>query len=226
MKTTKFFFMAALALMTAACSSNDDELIQQPVEQPANNMITITAKLAPKSSSAQTRAMNESGGNIVVDWAQNEQLQIISANGHTATANIDNVTSGTATISFSIDAAAVGQNCTIVYPASAATTTGVKAYADNAALTAQDGTLKYDIDVRVGAGTISASNPGTMTVTTQPEAQFSIFKFTIQNISAVDKTATEFKVSDGSGNVITTVTPGSASGELYVALPVMQPLAT
>ncbi len=87
MKTTKFFFMAALALMTAACSSNDDELIQQPVEQPANNMITITAKLAPKSSSAQTRAMNESGGNIVVDWAQNEQLQIISANGHTATAN-------------------------------------------------------------------------------------------------------------------------------------------
>ena len=221
MKTTKFFFMAALALMTAACSSNDDELIQQPVEQPANNMITITAKLAPKSSSAQTRAMNESGGNIVVDWAQNEQLQIISANGHTATANIDNVTSGTATISFSIDAAAVGQNCTIVYPASAATTTGVKAYAANTALTAQDGTLKYDIDVRVGAGTISASNPGTMAVTTQPEAQYSIFKFTLQDLSAADKSATEFKVSDGSGNVMTTVTSGSASGELYVALPVM-----
>ena len=137
------------------------------------------------------------------------------------TANIDNVTSGTATISFSIDAAAVGQNCTIVYPASAATTTGVKAYAANTALTAQDGTLKYDIDVRVGAGTISASNPGTMAVTTQPEAQYSIFKFTLQDLSAADKSATEFKVSDGSGNVITTVTPGSASGELYVALPVM-----
>ena len=43
----------------------------------------------------------------------------------------------------------------------------------------------------------------------------------MQDLSAAAKSATEFKVSDGSGNVITTVTPGSASGELYVALPVM-----
>ena len=30
MKTTKFFFMAALALMTAACSNDDNDLTQQP----------------------------------------------------------------------------------------------------------------------------------------------------------------------------------------------------
>ena len=45
MKTTKFFFMAALALMTAACSK-DDDLIQQPAEQPAPaDEITITTTI-------------------------------------------------------------------------------------------------------------------------------------------------------------------------------------
>ena len=72
----------------------------------------------------------------------------------------------------------------------------------------------------MGAGTIQTTTPG-LTVTTQPEAQYAIFKFTLQDLSAGAKSATEFKVSDGSGNVMTTVTPGSASGVLYVALPVM-----
>ncbi len=221
MKTTKIFFMAALALMTVACS-NDDNDIQTPAEQPANNMITITAKLAPKSGSAQTRTLSDQTTYIKAEWAKNEQLKIISANGKEATANIDAVDgSGTATISFSIDAAAVGQNCLIVYPASAAATTGALDYASNPALTSQDGTLNANLDVRVGNGTINADDPGTLTVTTQPAAQYSIFKFTIQNLSSTDKTATQFKVSDNSGNVITTVTPGSATGTLYVALPAL-----
>ena len=94
-------------------------------------------------------------------------------------------------------------------------------FADNPALTSQDGTLNANLDVRVGAGTINADNPGTLTVTAQPAAQYSIFKFTIQNLGATAKSAAQFIVSDNSGNVITTVNPGSATGELYVALPVM-----
>lgn len=219
MKATKIIMMAALALMTVACS-NDDNDIQTPAEQPANNMITITAKLAPKSGSAQTRTLSDQTTYIKAEWAQNEQLKIISANGKEATANIDAVDgSGTATISFTIDAAAVGQNCLIVYPASAAATTGALDYASNPALTSQDGTLNANLDVRVGNGTINADNPGTLTVTTQPAAQYSIFKFTIQDLSSTDKTATQFKVSDNSGNVITTVTPTSSA--FYVALPAL-----
>ena len=223
MKTTKIFFMAALALMTVACS-NDDNDIQTPAEQPteqlADNMVTITAKLAPKSGSAQTRVLSDQTTYIKAEWAQNEQLKIISSNGYTATANIDAVDgSGTATISFTIDAAAVGKNCLIVYPASAAATTGALDYASNPALTSQDGTLNANLDVRVGNGTINADNPGTLTVTTQPAAQYSIFKFTTQDLNSTDKTATQFKVSDNSGNVITTVTP--TSNEFYVALPVL-----
>lgn len=220
MKTTKLFFMAALSLLMTACSSNDDELTQQSAEQPADNMITITAQLAPKSGDAQTRAMSESGGNIVVDWDVNEQLEIISDNGYTATANIDIVTSGVATISFNIDAAAVGENCTIVYPSTAATATGVMAYADNAALTAQDGTLNANLDVRVGAGTISADNPGTMTVSTQPVAQNAIFKLTLKDINgSADVSAASIVISDQNG-VVTTVTPASGYDKvMYVALP-------
>lgn len=211
--------MAALALMTAACSNDDNELTQHS----ANNMITVTAKLAPKSSSALTRAVSDKGdGKITVDWAKTETMKIISNNGYEATATITNVDgTGTATITFSINANAVGRNCLIVYPASAAATTDALDFADNPALTSQDGTLNANLDVRVGAGTINADNPGTLTVTAQPAAQYSIFKFTIQNLGATAKSASQFIVSDNSGNVITTVNPGSATGELYVALPVM-----
>jgi hypothetical protein len=43
----------------------------------------------------------------------------------------------------------------------------------------------------------------------------------LQDLSAAAKSATEFKVSDNSGNVMTTVTLGSASDVLYVVLPAM-----
>ena len=215
MKTTKLFFMAALALMTAACSNDDNNFAQQPAEQAANNMITITAKLAPKSGGAQTRAVNDDGTNIVVNWAENEQLKIISANGHTATATINDVTGGVATISFSIDAAAVGQNCTIVYPASAATTTGVKDAAT--LLAAQDGTLNANLDVRVGAGTIEDAT-ATLNVTTQPAAQFAIFKFTVKNSDAsATINVKPLTVTIGAQDYV--ITPASATSELFVALP-------
>ena len=51
MKTKKYFFMAALAILMTACSSDDNELTQLPVKAEG---ITITAQLAPKSSSAKT----------------------------------------------------------------------------------------------------------------------------------------------------------------------------
>ena len=224
MKTTKLFFMAALALMTAACSNDDNEFAQQP--QKAEG-ITITAQLAPKTSGATTRAVSEDAVNkkIVAEWAVNEHIAILYTVGSTkkvADAEITAVDgSGTATITFTVDGGTTNDTpCTLVYPLSAAKDdhSGVKDAAT--LLAAQDGTLNANLDVRVGAGTIQTTTPG-LTVSTQPAAQFAIFKFTLQDLSAAAKSATEFKVSGGSGNVITTVTSGSASGELYVALPVM-----
>ena len=59
MKTTRIFFMAALALTFAACSNDDNDFAQQP--QKAEG-ITITAQLAPKDGGT-TRAVSEDAVN-------------------------------------------------------------------------------------------------------------------------------------------------------------------
>lgn len=221
MKTTKIFLMAALALTFAACSNEDNDLTpQQTAEQPADNMITITAQLAPKSGSALTRAVADNDDNkITVTWAVDETLKIISANGHNATATITAVdgTTGAATISFTIDAAAKGQNCTIIYPADAAVTESAGEYTANP-ITAQDGTLKAALDVRIGKGTITDKTTPTLNVTTEPEAQFAIFKFTTKNAGAsanIDVKPLTIKI----GTQDYVITPASATSTLYAALP-------
>ena len=225
MKTTQFFFMAALALTFAACSNEDNDLTpQQTAEQPADNMITITAQLAPKSGSALTRAVADNDDNkITVTWALDETLKIISANGHNATATITAVdgTTGAATISFTIDAAAKGQNCTIIYPADAAVTESSGDYSANP-ITAQDGTLNAALDVRLGKGTITNDATPSLNVTTQPAAQFAIFKLTIKDIDGTaDVSASSVAISDQTGATLTTVTPASGyDKQMYVALPI------
>ena len=184
MKTIKFLSLAALALTFAACSNdNDNALVQQPALQVVKGKVTITAQLAPKG--AATRAVSDKDdGNITVDWAVNEHLAILYIKdeiNYEADATITAVdgTTGEATITFSVEEGTLDNTaCTIVYPKSAAKDnhTGVK----NAAtlLGAQDGTLNDNLDVRVGAGTIKVTTPS-LSVTTQPEAQFAIMKLTL-----------------------------------------------
>lgn len=222
MKITKLFFMAALALTFAACS-NDDNDIQSPVEQPAKaEGITITTTLAPKTNGATNRAVSEGTNEIVVEWAVNEHIAILYTVGSekkVADAEITSVDgSGTATISFTVDGSTTdGTACTLVYPASAAKddNSGVKDAAT--LLAAQDGKLNANLDVRVGEGTIQTVTPG-LTITTQPAAQFAIFKFTVKN---ADGSATidvkPFIVSIDTYDYI--VTPATATNELFVALP-------
>lgn len=222
MKTTKIFLMAALALTLAACSS-DDKDIQNPAQTAKGEGITITATLAPKDGGATTRAVSEGTGEIVAEWAENEEIAILYSKAGTkyvADATITGVdANGVATISFTVENGTPDNTeCTLVYPLAAAKDdkSSVKDYAD--LLATQDGSLSANLDVRVGAGTIQTTTPS-LTVTTQPAAQFSIFKFTAQNISGAGITPSEFKVSDSEGNVITTVTPSASA--FYVALPAL-----
>lgn len=222
MKTTKSFLMAALALTFAACSSDENDM-QTPTQQPVQaDGITITATLAPKTGGDATRAVSDGIDKIVASWAVDEHIAILydKDGAQMADATIKSVdASGTATIEFTVvDGTADITPCTLVYPYSAAKAdkSGVKAYAT--LLGTQDGTLNANLDVRVGAGTIQTTTPS-LTVTTQPAAQYSIFKFTAQNISAGAITPSEFKVSDSEGNVITTVTPSASA--FYVALPAL-----
>ena len=219
MKTTKLFFMAALALMTAACSNDDNEFAPQP--QKAEG-ITITAQLAPKTGGATTRAVSDGGYKIVSEWAVNEHIAVLYEVGGTKYAADATITavdgSGAATITFTVEAGTANDTpCTLVYPLSAAKDdhTGVKDAAT--LLAAQDGTLNANLDVRVGAGTIQTTTPG-LTVTTQPAAQFAIFKFTVKNS---DGSATidvkPLTITIGAQDYV--ITPASATSELFAALP-------
>ena len=218
MKATKIFMMAALALTFAACSNDDNDLAQQP----ANDEITITATVI--SDDATTRALSPNGSNIASTWETTDQFAILFNDGSSNVKRIATVVApisgSTVTITFTIPSSLASNTpCTIVYPASAANATNTGADVATA-LAAQVGTIGNCPEVRVGTATIDKDNHN-LTSVTKLVAQNAIFKFTLQDLSAGAKSATEFKVSDGSGNVITTVTPGSASGELYVALPVM-----
>ena len=222
MKATKIFMMAALALTFAACSNNDDDFAQQPAAQPANGEITITATL-DANDGASTRALSVDGSNIASTWATTDQFAILYNNGTENTksiATVDKIDGTTVTITFTVSSSLANNTaCTIVYPASAANAANTGADIATA-LATQDGTIGNCPEVRVGTATIDKDNHN-LTSVTKLAAQNAIFKFTLQDLSAAAKSATEFKVSDGYGNVITTVTPTSASGELYVALPVM-----
>ena len=216
----KVFGIAALLLALAACNKVETEIT--PVEQPSDSKgITITATLAPKT--AVTKAVADNGDNkITVTWAVNEHIAILydkdGAQVADATITAVDGTTGAATITFTVvSGTADNTACTLVYPYSAAKDdkSGVKDAAT--LLAAQDGTLSANLDVRVGAGTIQTTTPS-LTVTTQPEAQFAIFKFTLSGPS-IDATHPLVIKDNASNKTITTVTPASTATSVYVAMP-------
>ena len=226
----KIFGFAALLLTLAACNKNETDIT--PVEELSDSKkegIIITATLAPKT--ADTKAVANNGDNkITVTWAENEHIAIlyeVSGTKYVADATIISVdANGAATIEFTVESGTADYTaCTLVYPAklSDGTTTvyndelsGVKDAAT--LLSAQDGTLNANLDIRVGAGTIQTTTPS-LDVTIQPVAQYSIFKFTAQDLSGTGITPSEFKVSDSEDNVIATVSPSASA--FYVALPAL-----
>jgi|GEM_PF-1933370 len=228
----KVFGIATLLLTLAACNKVETGIqTENPEVEPVEKAegISITATLAPKTS--PTKAVADNGDSkITATWAQNEKIAIlyeVSSTKYVAEANIDAVDgeTGAATISFTVESGTADNTaCTLVYPAklSDGTTTvykddlsGVKDAA--VLLAAQDGTLNTNLDIRVGEGTIQTTTPS-LTVTTQPEAQFAIFKFTVKNADAsatIDVKPLTVTI-DAQDYVIT---PASATSELYAALP-------
>ena len=218
----KIFGIAALLLTLAACNKIETDIT--PVEELSDSKqegITITATLAPKT--ADTKAVADNGDNkITVTWAKNEHIAILydkdGAQVADATITAVDGTTGAATISFTVvSGTADNTACTLVYPYSAAKDdkSGVKDAAT--LLSDQDGTLNANLDVRVGAGTIRTTTPD-LDVTTQPAAQFAIFKFTVKN---ADASATidvkPLIITIGTQDYV--ITSASATSTLYAALP-------
>ena len=220
MKTIKIFLMAALALTFAACS-NDDNDIQTTPQTAKGEGITITATLAPKSGSASTRKVTDGTDKIVAEWAVDEHIAILynKDGAQMADAKIKSVdASGTATIEFSVESGtADNTECTLVYPYSAAKDDKSDVKDAATLLAAQDGTLNANLDVRVGAGKIKTSTPS-LDVTTQPAAQFAIFKFDVKNADATASVSVKpLTITVGADSYV--ITPSTATSTLYAALP-------
>ena len=236
MKTTKLFFMAALALMTAACSNDDNDLTTQ---QPANNMVVLALfsknSAAPKAEgipftatisigeSGTTRALSESGSTLVATWATGEKVALIytvSATTYVKEAEVTPQGDGTATISTTLEGSpADDTDVTIVYPASSVdgTTKDVKTNL----LASQNGLLtgtgsiaeKYELrktttPAKLKIDGTTASLKGTVSLTNQ----FAIWKLTL------DKTAKDLYITAG-GELIAGATLASPGTEFYVAVP-------
>jgi len=224
---TKLFIMAALALMTAACDNEDNNFTQQPPITPqpqGSEGITITAQLGPKSK-GDTRTLSDKTSYIEAKWAVDDEIAIlykVSDTKYAAKATVTDVneTTGAATIKFTVDGGTANNTpCTLIYPYSAANDEhdGLKDVGE--LLGDQDGTLNTNpnLDLRVGAGTIYTVTPR-LSVTTQPAAQYAIFKFTTRNSDAsANIDVKELTITTGTENFV--ITPASTTSELYAALP-------
>ena len=182
MNIKHIFHLAALAVMTAACSSED--LTQQPASQ-SGQTLPFRATI---SNSAGTRGLTENGTKIDAPWAIGEQIALV----HGATVDVmevntvdnttGNATSGTATIDGILHNYVEGEVVYLVYVGSNATSMsnfkkdleGIykSMHESNASITAittdmiketfiivnQKGTLtaiSEDIDYRLGSSTLT-----------------------------------------------------------------------
>lgn len=200
-----------LTAVFTACSSETESI------SPASRTIHFSATIGP----LETRALSESGDIIAASWAKNEKIALIySVNGVSkkSTGTVDEVVDGKATIKAELDAdVADGAEVNVIYPASAADETAVKADL----LTNQDGSLasiSTALDVRTGSGTlaISANNKASFRSTPALNAAFAICKFSIKNNDQALK-VDKLTITSNS-NLVTTVTPADAASTLYIAL--------
>ena len=226
MKTTKLFFMAALALMTTACS----EQIEQVQQPRTTEGIPFTATISTEGHAA-TRALTESGTSITATWASGEKVALIYTVGTTTylkEAEVTPQTDGTATISTTLEGSpADDTDVTIVYPASAVdeSTKDVK----TGLLTSQNGLLegtgsisdKYDLrktstPAKLKIDGTTASLKGTVTLA----QQISIWKLTLQSGES-SLSAKALAVKDASDNLLASATLATAGSEFYIAVPAM-----
>lgn len=224
MKTFRLFSMAALALVMAACSSEDNALENATPVKPG--LIPFSATVAPLSG-ATTRTVytpgtdGESKPIINVAWKEGDQIYITRLSPDFGTAGTVTVGEpngdGSAPLSGNISGTD-GSEIEAQYPASAASDwlTFTEKY------NAQDGTLsgiQDNLDYRKGTGEISViGGKATLADKLQMKSQIAIWKLTLQNTSGASLNATKVTIKDGS-DIIAATTDISATSEVYMAVP-------
>ena len=110
-KTTGWLAMAAaLTLGTAACSSSDDSIVEQPVENPTGpKTYTLTIQATKGGGAATTRALSLDGPTLNATWKTGETVKVYKvtqSNGNDVYTSIGTLTAqgngATATLSGSL----------------------------------------------------------------------------------------------------------------------------
>lgn len=223
MKKFRLFSMAALALVMAACSSEDNALENATPAMPG--LIPFSATVAPLSG-ANTRTVytpgtdGESKPIINVAWKEGDQI-FIAISSPLGTAGRVTVGKpngdGSAPLSGNISGAN-GNEILAYYPASAYDDWGI--FTDK--YKAQDGTLsgiQDNLDYRKGTGKISViGGKATLADKLQMKSQIAIWKLTLQNTSGANLNATKVTIKDGS-DIIAATKDISATSEVHMAVP-------
>ncbi len=238
MKTLKLFSMAALALVMAACS-NDDNEIQQPAQQ---GPITFTATLAAPNSGATNRTTaTADGSNYNVAWAEGDKIALVyeDANGtrQKVEANVDAVDAGVATISATLPTAVNnGETVTLVYPYAilddeyGADQDGMinKKYTSKsdyfftqtgaAPTDAENGLSKFDW--RDGSGTFSVNGSNvTLSSNVTMNSNIAIWKLNLEDQSHVAFAAIRLVINCGRTLSLLDISPAYNEVYLYMPLP-------
>ena len=194
MKTFKIFSTAALALMMAACSSEDAALNNSPAQQQGRK-VHFTATIAAPGGNAGTRTEytevteGNAAGTINVAWKAKDEIALIH-NGTKDVVTVETVNEdGSATITGDITVGTNGEAVTAYYPAAAIELNSdkkpVPAEAYTANLLAQDGTLSYiasNLDLRSGESTIAVDgDKATLSDNVKLASQIAIWKLTLQD---------------------------------------------
>lgn len=223
MKISKLFSLAALALITTACS---DQIEQ--VQQPRNTEgIPFTATISIDKS-ASTRALTENGTTIEASWVAGEKVALIH-NGVNDEMTVASVSGGVATINGTITGTpSNGDAVTVIYPSTAADGTTGNVKAD--ALVGQDGTLKgtagtsisekYDIRKSSGATLKVEDSKATLNGNVTLAQQVSIWKLTLQS-GGSSLNAKALVVKDADDNLLASATLATAGSVFYMAVPAM-----
>ena len=235
MKTFKIFSTAALALMMAACSSEDTAQNNSPAQQ--GQKVPFSATIAAPGSGAGTRTeytevtTGDAAGTINVAWKTGDEIALIH-DGKADVVKVEIVNAdGSATIAGDITVGTDGEAVEVCYPAAAwewnDEVKGAMKNADYIAKTvAQDGTLKYiqdNLDVRMGAGKLKVDgNKATLSANVSLASQIAIWKLTLQDDAetpaALKATQVIVKVDEPTATIARTTTLSTPTSTVYLAM--------
>ena len=223
MKTFKLFSMVAVALMMAACSSEDIMTQQEPAKQ--GGLVHFTATLAAPTDGVMRTAYTEvtsgtDAGTIKVAWEVGDEILVMNLidSKKRGTVTVKTVNSdGSATVEgVSSDFGNNGDNVGLAYPSE------MDFWKKNNLK--QDGTLSYiadNIDVRVGLGTLKVDgDKATLVDDVKMQSGIAIWKLTLQNNDATPAALSASQVSIKVGDEIeaSTTTLTTATSTVYLAL--------